>query len=64
MMKSIAFPALGTGNLGYLRRDVANVIFEEVEKFEFEVKTGSVSRVCCVIYQGDIDALQVSWYFF
>ncbi|XP_061170936.1 uncharacterized protein LOC133180422 [Saccostrea echinata] len=56
-MESIAFPALGTGQLGYNRRDIANIIFKEVEKYEKEVKIGSLNRVCCVIYQGDIDSI-------
>lgn len=58
-MESIAFPALGTGNLGYNRRDVADALFEEVKKYESEVKIGSLNRVCCVIYEGDIDAIKV-----
>lgn len=58
-MESIAFPALGTGSLGYDRRDVANVLFDEVEKYEKEVRLGSLSRLCCVIYQDDIDAVEV-----
>lgn len=61
-MESIAFPALGTGSLGYDRRDVANVLFEEVEKYENEVRHGSLSRLCCVIYQDDIDAVKVCPY--
>lgn len=59
MMDSIAFPALGTGNLGYLHRDVANVLFEEVEAYEKKVKIGSLNRVCCVIYEKDKQAIQV-----
>lgn len=61
-MESIAFPALGTGSLGYDRRDVANVLFEEVEKYEDEVRLGSLNRLCCVIYQDDIDAVKVCSY--
>lgn len=58
-MESIAFPALGTGSLGYDRRDVANVLFEEVEAYEKKVKIGSLNRVCCVIYERDKQAIQV-----
>ncbi|XP_062602864.1 uncharacterized protein LOC134264598 [Saccostrea cucullata] len=57
-MESIAFPALGTGNLGYSREAIANIIFEEVEKYQKEFKAGSLSRVCCVIPQGDIDSIR------
>ncbi|XP_062603406.1 uncharacterized protein LOC134265167 isoform X2 [Saccostrea cucullata] len=56
-MESIAFPALGTGNLGYNRKDVANIIYEEVEKYEKVAIAGSLCRVCCVIFQDDLDTV-------
>lgn len=61
-MESIAFPALGTGNLGYKHTDVANVLFEEVEAYEKKVKVGTLNRVCCVIYENDSKAVEVCKY--
>lgn len=58
-MEFIVFFVLGIGNFGYNRRDVVNVLFDEVEKYEIEVKIGLLNLVCCVIYEGDIDVIKV-----
>jgi poly [ADP-ribose] polymerase 10/14/15 len=56
-LKSVAFPALGTGNLGYPPHEAAKIMYEEVEKFS-KSKTTSLRDVMFVIY--DDSVLQVS----
>ena len=44
-MTSIAFPALGTGQLGYPRDQVASAMFEEVRNFSQSNRTTSLKEV-------------------
>lgn len=59
-MKSIGFPALGTGNLGYPSEEVAFKMFDTVQKFALEQPTGTLCNVMFVIYQEDYQAIQVT----
>lgn len=57
-VKSIAFPALGTGNLGYPPEFVAEKMFHTVEKFAKEIVPKKLSEVCFVIYPTDDNAIK------
>lgn len=56
---SIAFPALGTGNLGYPKTEVARMMFSNVEVFGRNNPTTSIKDVRFVIYEKDIEVLKV-----
>lgn len=59
-LKSIAFPALGTGNLGYPANVVAAKLFDTVEKYLSKNPNGSLEEVRFVIYQNDHETIKVS----
>ena len=61
--KSIAFPALGTGNLGYPRDMVAAAMFDEVKKFSMANQRTSLQDVCFLVYPADRATVQVKIYF-
>ena len=56
---SIAFPALGAGNLGYPRDVVAREMFSCVDDFAENYPTSSVIDVRFVVYSGDSNSVQV-----
>ncbi|XP_046562803.1 protein mono-ADP-ribosyltransferase PARP14-like isoform X2 [Haliotis rubra] len=51
--RSIAFPALGTGNLGYPRDVVAKTMMETMEQFGQDNPTTSLQEVKIVVYHKD-----------
>ena len=53
-MTSIAFPALGTGYLGYPPKLVASTMFYAVENFDKLKSKTSIKIVNCVVFAGDI----------
>ncbi|CAC5387435.1 BRIP1 [Mytilus coruscus] len=55
---SIAFPALGTGSLGFPRDIVAREMFSSVEEFARNNPTSSVSDVRFVVYGGDSSTIK------
>lgn len=57
---SIAFPALGTGSLGFPRDIVAREMFSSVQEFARDSPTSSVSDVRFVVYGGDSGTIKVS----
>lgn len=57
-MTSIAFPALGTGNLGYPHRYVASAMFETVRSFMECSVYSSVKEVVFNVY--DEKSVQVN----
>ena len=59
-MKSIAIPALGTGSLGYLPAISAQKMFQAVEQFAVDNKTGSLCDIRFVIYPSDTANVEVS----
>ncbi|NXG44692.1 PAR14 polymerase, partial [Psilopogon haemacephalus] len=63
-LKSITFPAIGTGNLGYPKPLVAKLLFDKV--FEFSSKNGvqSLEEVHVVLYPEDTNSIEVSYYVF
>ena len=63
-LKTIAFPALGTGNLGYPKKLVAEVMFDTVRSFgELQPKT-RVTDVFFVLYHGDQETVKVNIHVF
>ena len=59
--KSIAFPAIGTGNLGYPKQSVAKAMFDGVQKFKNFYNGSSIVEVLFVIYPKDTKAILVSF---
>nr|KAG5698672.1 hypothetical protein BaRGS_022560 [Batillaria attramentaria] len=55
---SLAFPALGTGNLNYPRDTVARVMFRVVREFEQAMPTTSLRSVRIVVYHKDAPTIQ------
>ncbi|NXE90764.1 PAR14 polymerase, partial [Menura novaehollandiae] len=60
-LKSITFPAIGTGNLGFPGSVVAKLLFDKV--FEFSSKNGvnSLEEVHFLLHPKDTDNIQVSY---
>ncbi|XP_052082734.1 protein mono-ADP-ribosyltransferase PARP14-like [Mytilus californianus] len=58
-MKSIAFPALGTGKLNYPSNTAASTMFLAVEAFASANNVGSLTEVNFVIFPADTSVLQV-----
>ncbi|NXE09534.1 PAR14 polymerase, partial [Lophotis ruficrista] len=60
-LKSITFPAIGTGNLGFPRSVVAKLLFDKV--FEFSSKNGinSLEEVHFLLHPKDTANIQVSY---
>ncbi|XP_053389200.1 protein mono-ADP-ribosyltransferase PARP14-like, partial [Mercenaria mercenaria] len=51
--QSIAFPAIGTGNLGYPRNVVAEEMFKAIKKFQANCSQSSIRDVRFIVYQMD-----------
>ncbi|XP_046342281.2 protein mono-ADP-ribosyltransferase PARP14-like isoform X2 [Haliotis rufescens] len=60
--QSIAFPALGTGNLGYPRDVVAKTMMETVEQFGQDNPGSSLQEVKIVVYHKDTAATKAFQY--
>jgi len=59
-LKSVAFPALGTGYLHFPCNIVAHAMFDEVKTFSTVSPQTSVSSVVFVVFDTDIETLNVS----
>jgi len=57
--KSVAFPVIGTGNLGYPWKLVAKTMLDTVEDFGRKHPT-SIKAVKIVVFHKDVQSLQVS----
>ena len=62
-LKSIAFPALGTGNLGYPADLVASTMYQAVQHFERIKSDTSVEEVMFVVFYKDHPTVAVSAFF-
>ena len=51
-LESIAFPAIGTGNLSFPREEVAKIFFEEVTSY-FVGSPLPTINIHFVVYKGD-----------
>ena len=59
-MKSIAFPAIGTGKLQYPPREVAAAFFEAARYFEMKIPHAYLKDMTIVIYEADELIFKVS----
>ena len=60
--KSIAFPAIGTGQLGFPRDTVAKEMFSAIGKFENKNPSSSVKEVKLVVYHKDYGTVKVKFF--
>ncbi|KAM5152440.1 LOW QUALITY PROTEIN: protein mono-ADP-ribosyltransferase PARP14-like [Mantella aurantiaca] len=56
-MRSITFPAVGTGVLGFPKRAVASFMFEEILKFSSKGNPQHLSEVSFILHPNDKDTL-------
>ncbi|XP_074973858.1 protein mono-ADP-ribosyltransferase PARP14 isoform X4 [Caretta caretta] len=57
-LKSITFPAIGTGNLGFPKPVVAKLMFDQVFKFSHKKNIQSLQDVHFLLYPDDTDNIQ------
>ena len=58
-MATVAFPAMGTGNLGYPRDVVAEEMCNVVVDFSKENSNTCLKKVLFVVYEKDLQTIQV-----
>lgn len=63
-LKSITFPAIGTGNLGYPKPLVAELFFDKVLEFSSKNGVQSLEEVNVMLYPEDTDSIEVSYHVF
>ena len=56
--KSIAFPAIGTGTLGFPHDNSAKIFFEETKEFGQRISDCSIKEVSFVVYNQDDQSIQ------
>ncbi|XP_052772219.1 uncharacterized protein LOC128211453 isoform X2 [Mya arenaria] len=56
--KSVAFPAVGVGQLKYPRRETASAMLEAIEEYKNETAMTNVQEVKIFVYEGDKKACQ------
>lgn len=56
---SLAFPALGTGNLSFPSKVVAEIAKETIEEFEGAHETTTIKTIAFIIYVKDEDTFKV-----
>lgn len=59
-LSSVAFPALGTGQLGYDRSQVAKAMFAAVAEYSSNSPSSKIKEVTFVIFDKDTQTVQVS----
>lgn len=60
-LKSITFPAIGTGNLEFPRSVVAKLLFDKVFEFSSENRVNSLEEVHFLLHTKDTANIQVSY---
>lgn len=55
-MASVSFPAIGTGNLGFPKNLVANVMLSEVQEFTPQ----NLKEITVIVHPSDKESLDVS----
>lgn len=60
-LKSITFPAIGTGNLEFPRPVVAKLLFDKVFEFSSKNRVNSLEEVHFLLYTKDTANIQVSY---
>lgn len=63
-LKSIAFPAIGTGNLGFPKTVFAELIISEVFKFSSKNQLTTLQEVCFLLHPNDHGNIQVQPHLF
>ncbi|XP_046558462.1 protein mono-ADP-ribosyltransferase PARP14-like [Haliotis rubra] len=58
-VKSVSFPALGTGGLGYQPAVVANAMYKTVEEYRKAHSSSSIQEVRFVIFPSNLDVFKV-----
>ncbi|XP_054984122.1 protein mono-ADP-ribosyltransferase PARP14-like [Sorex araneus] len=58
-LRSIAFPAIGTGNLGFPKRVFAELILSEVVKFSSKNQVTTLQEVHFLLHPSDHESIQV-----
>jgi O-acetyl-ADP-ribose deacetylase (regulator of RNase III) len=58
-LKTVAFPAFGTGKLGYPKRETAKAMFDAVEEYQYSCIKSSVESVVFALHVRDIDTCDV-----
>jgi len=61
--KSMSFPALGTGNLGYPTNEVAEIMLRKIKQFGIDHPEGCLKEVNIVIYEKDLSTYEVTTIF-
>lgn len=61
--RSIAFPTLGTGKLGYPGSQVAAIMFSVISKWLQDHRDSSVKEVQIIVFSKDNETLQVRYVF-
>ena len=61
--RSIAFPTLGTGKLGYPGNQVASTMFSVISKWLQDHRDSSVKEVQIIVFSKDNETLQVRYVF-
>ena len=62
-MTSLAFPALGTGVLGFPADIVARLLFETIQDYEYVNPDTGIRSVLLVVYYDDTPTVQVNLLF-
>ncbi|XP_053554018.1 protein mono-ADP-ribosyltransferase PARP14 [Bombina bombina] len=57
-MKSVSFPAIGTGRLGYPPTVIASLMFDEILNFSSKNKIQHLQEVILVLHPNDVDVLK------
>lgn len=52
-LKSVAFPAVGTGSQGYPPNVVSNSLFDTVEQYNKDNRNTKINSVICVVFQAE-----------
>lgn len=60
-LKSITFPAIGTGNLEFPRSVVAKLLFDKVFEFSSEKRVNSLEEVHFLLHTKDTANIQVGY---
>uniref|UniRef100_A0A665VB48 Poly [ADP-ribose] polymerase n=1 Tax=Echeneis naucrates TaxID=173247 RepID=A0A665VB48_ECHNA len=58
-MTSISFPAIGTGNLGFPKDQVASLMLNEISSFSSKKLPKNLKTVAIILYSGDAQTIQV-----
>ena len=59
-IRSIAFPALGTGKLSYPRRDVAEAMYDAAYEFKKEAVNAGMMNIYFIVHERDSEVREVS----